>query len=57
MLTFKPTQARGAMCRYIIVNRVTSPEGLKGFTGKEGEWCFDEKQSKVGQISRHLHRT
>ena len=39
-------QARGAMCRHVVLNRVTTPEGLKSFTGREGEWRFDERQSK-----------
>ncbi|KAK3261692.1 hypothetical protein CYMTET_29413 [Cymbomonas tetramitiformis] len=38
-------EARGAMCRYIVINRITTPEGLKGFTGSEGEWSFDANKS------------
>ena len=43
-------QARGAMCRHVITNRVTSPEGLKAFTGTEGEWRYDEKQSSGNDL-------
>ncbi|KAK9809919.1 hypothetical protein WJX72_001739 [[Myrmecia] bisecta] len=43
-------QARGAMVRYIIKERVTTPEGLKGFTGTSGEWQFDDGQSKHSEF-------
>lgn len=43
-------QARGAMCHHVVVNRVTTPEGLRGFTGKDGEWRFDETQSKGNSL-------
>eukprot|EP00242_Pyramimonas_sp_CCMP2087_P010277 CAMPEP_0198213456 /NCGR_PEP_ID=MMETSP1445-20131203/28881_1 /TAXON_ID=36898 /ORGANISM="Pyramimonas sp., Strain CCMP2087" /LENGTH=319 /DNA_ID=CAMNT_0043888107 /DNA_START=94 /DNA_END=1053 /DNA_ORIENTATION=- len=38
-------QARGTMCRFIIKNRVTSPEQLKGFTGTDGEYKFNVSHS------------
>lgn len=37
--------ARGQMCRYIILNRIKHPDGLKDFTGTDGEWSFDENAS------------
>jgi len=32
--------ARGAMCRHVVMNRVTDPEGLKTFVGANDEWAF-----------------
>eukprot|EP00736_Rhodelphis_marinus_P009111 Rmarinus@m.18399 len=40
MLAVHAKPARGAMCRYLIKNRVTELEGVKGFTGENGEWSF-----------------
>lgn len=37
--------ARGQMCRFIILNRIKHPDGLKEFKGTDGEWAFDEDAS------------
>ena len=38
-------EARGAIVRYAVVNRLTEPQGLKAFAGTKGEWRFDPAAS------------
>ena len=43
VISFMAKKARGAMARYIVDNRLTSPEGMKAFT--TGGYAFDESLS------------
>ena len=49
--------ARGAMCRYVVLNEVTDVEGLKGFAGNDGEWKFASEHSAPGAVTLTFHRT
>ena len=40
--------ARGAMCRHVVTARVVDPEGLKTFTGANGEWAFERVERENG---------
>ena len=40
--------ARGAMCRHVVTARVVDPEGLKTFTGANGEWAFERVEREKG---------
>lgn len=53
--------ARGAMCRYVVLNEVTDVEGLKGFAGNDGEWSFASEHFPDGagseSVTLTFHRT
>ena len=52
--------ARGAMCRYVVLNEVTDVEGLKGFAGNDGEWSFASEHVPDGSgssVTLTFHRT
>ena len=52
--------ARGAMCRYVVLNEVTDVEGLKGFAGNDGEWSFASERFPDGtglSVTLTFHRT
>ena len=40
--------ARGAMCRHVVTERVVDAEGLKRFTGANGEWAFARVEREKG---------
>ena len=36
------------MCRHVVTARVVDPEGLKTFTGANGEWAFERVERENG---------
>uniref|UniRef100_A0A061SKG5 Uncharacterized protein n=1 Tax=Tetraselmis sp. GSL018 TaxID=582737 RepID=A0A061SKG5_9CHLO len=43
-------QGRGAMARYVIASKAKTPRDLRSFTGNNGEWSCDEKQSTEHEL-------
>ena len=48
IISFYAKKARGAMARFVIQNRLTTPEGLKDFDS--GGYAFDAKSSEPGKL-------
>lgn len=43
-------EARGAMARYIIVNKPSEPSELQAFTGSRGEWAYVSGESDASTL-------
>jgi len=47
IISFSAKRARGLMCRYIIDNRITDPEGIRNFD--QDDYCFNPDLSLENQ--------
>ena len=50
-------QARGGICRFCVTEQVETVDGLRGFTGDEGEWKFtSEREEPLSKGSQRIQR-